>query len=447
MHKILLIIRREYLSRVRKRSFIIMTFLGPVLLATVFILPIMLSQLSEDDKKNVLVLDETGLFYGKFQDSENVTYEHVVADLESAKDNMQSQGDYALLYIPKTELALPSSAILYSKKQASLSIKTYVKGIMKKEVEAKKLQASGIDPDLIKATQANIKIDTIRIDDKGEEEESFTEVSMGLGIFASILIYMFIFIFGAQVMRGVIEEKTNRIVEIIVSSVKPFQLMMGKILGIALVGLTQFVLWILLTFAIVSIFTIAYSSDKPKEEIGHIISDQSQNIFESPAGINQEEVQLEENSSAKIFEIIDSINFGLMIFAFIFYFLGGYLLYAALFAAIGSASDTEVDTQQFMMPVTIPLILSIIIAQVIVQNPDSSMAFWFSIIPLTSPVVMMVRIPFGVPMFDLYLSMGLLILGFLGTTWLAAKIYRTGILMYGKKVTYKELWKWIRYRN
>ncbi len=443
----MLVIRREYLTRVKKRSFIIMTFLGPILMATVFILPVILTQIAEDDEKNILVLDETGLFFGKFQDSENVSYEYVVTDLESAKNNMQSQGDHALLYIPKTNLSLPASAILYSAKQPSLSIKNYVKGIMKKEVEAKKLQASGIDPDLIKSTQTSIKIDTVRIDDSGGEEESYTEVSMGLGIFASIMIYMFIFIFGAQVMRGVIEEKTNRIVEIIVSSVKPFQLMMGKILGIALVGLTQFILWIILTFAIVSVFTIAYASDKPKEKIEHIISDQSQVIFESPAEINQEELQFEESSPTKIFEIIHSINFGVMIFSFIFYFLGGYLLYAALFAAIGSATDAEVDTQQFMMPVTIPLILSIIIAQVIVQNPDSSMAFWFSIIPLTSPVVMMVRIPFGVPVFDLYLSMGLLILGFLGTTWLAAKIYRTGILMYGKKVTYKELWKWIRYRN
>ncbi|MFC2107407.1 ABC transporter permease [Bacteroidota bacterium] len=447
MHKIMLIIRREYLSRVKKRSFIIMTFLGPILMATVFILPIILSQMSEDANKNVLVLDETGLFYGKFQDADNVSYEYVVNDLESAKGNMKSQGDYALLYIPRTHLALPAAAILYSSKQPSLTIKSYIRGVMKKEVEAKKLQASGIDPDLIKSTQTSIKIDTIRIDDKGEEEESFTEVSMGLGIFASILIYMFIFIFGAQVMRGVIEEKTNRIVEIIVSSVKPFQLMMGKILGIALVGLTQFVLWTILTFAIVSVFTLAYSSDKPKENIEHIISDQSQNIFESPNKITEEEVQIEESKSTQIFEIIDSINFTVMIFSFIFYFLGGYLLYAALFAAVGSAIDTESDTQQFMMPITIPLILSIIIAQVIVQNPDSSMAFWFSIIPLTSPVVMMVRIPFGVPLFDLYLSMGLLILGFLGTTWLAAKIYRTGILMYGKKVTYRELWKWIRYKT
>ena len=244
-------------------------------------------------------------------------------------------------------------------------------------------------------------------------------------------------------MRGVIEEKTNRIVEIIVSSVKPFQLMMGKILGLALVGLTQFLLWVILTFAIVSVFQVTYADQIPKENLTQMVPGQEQII------VQDEEIQSDDQQQnvAKAFEIIRSIDFGVMIFGFLFYFLFGYLLYAALFAAIGSASDTEVDTQQFMLPVSIPLFLSIVMAQFVMRYPDGPLAFWFSIIPLTSPVIMMVRIPFGVPYWELYLSMFLLILGFLGTTWLAGKIYRTGILMYGKKINYKEIWKWLKYRS
>ncbi|MEA3478463.1 MAG: ABC transporter permease, partial [Bacteroidota bacterium] len=252
-----------------------------------------------------------------------------------------------------------------------------------------------------------------------------------------------IFIFGAQVMRGVIEEKTSRIVEVIVSSVKPFQLMMGKIFGIALVGLTQFLLWVVLTFAIVSVFQFAMSEKISAESVQQMIPTENQLVPQAELV----EQQKEQDQIKMVFEAINSINFEVMIFSFLFFFLGGYLLYAALFAAIGSAVDSESDTQQFMMPVTIPLILSIIMAQFVIQNPDGPVAFWFSIIPLTSPVIMMVRIPFGVPMLDIYLSVGLLIASFIGTTWIAAKIYRTGILMYGKKVNYKELWKWITYRS
>ncbi|MFO8129489.1 MAG: ABC transporter permease [Bacteroidales bacterium] len=436
MNKVLLIIKREYLTRVRKRSFIIMTILGPLLMASVFILPIVLSQMSDGSQKNIAVLDETGIFYGKFQDGDNIHFEYVVSDLESAKENALEREDYALLYIPKTELSVPSAAVIYSQDQPSVNVKSYIRNVMKKEVESLKLEASGVDEDVLRSIRSKISLTTIKIDESGEEEKTFTEVSMGLGIFASILIYMFIFIFGAQVMRGVIEEKSSRIVEIIVSSVKPFQLMLGKILGIAFVGLTQFLLWIVLTFAIVSVFQVAYADMTLMQNAP---GRTAQEILDEPGSM------AEEDATERIFEMIHSIDFSVMIWSFLFYFLGGYLLYAALFAAIGSAVDSEADTQQFMMPVTIPLILSIIMAQFVVQNPNGPVAFWFSIIPLTSPVIMMVRIPFGVPLTDLYLSIALLISGFVVTTWLAGKIYRTGILMYGKKISYKEIWKWIKY--
>ena len=443
MNKIRLVIKREYLTRVRKRSFIVMTILGPILMASVFILPIILATMSEGATRNIMVLDETGIFYGKFKDEDNLKFQYTVVDLETAKDELRITDHYALLYIPKTEVSIPSSAILYSDKQPSINVITYIKGVMRKEVESLKLSASGIDEEVLRSIKSTINLATIKIDESGQEEESYTGVSMGLGIFAGLLIYFFIFIFGAQVMRGVIEEKTSRIVEVIVSSIKPFQLMMGKIIGIALVGLTQFLLWVVLTFAIVSVFQVAMSEKMIPEDVQKIIPTESQLV---PPPAEKEQTPVEQDELTVVLEVIRSINFEVMIFSFLFFFLGGYLLYASLFAAIGSAVDTEADTQQFMMPITIPLILAIIMAQFVIQNPDGPIAFWFSIIPLTSPVVMMVRIPFGVPMLDIYLSMGLLIAGFIGTTWLAAKIYRTGILMYGKKINYRELWKWITYR-
>ena len=245
-------------------------------------------------------------------------------------------------------------------------------------------------------------------------------------------------------MRGVIEEKTSRIVEVIVSSVKPFQLMMGKIVGIGLVGLTQFLLWVVLTLMIVVGFQTAFpekfrASETENKMISNTrITDANQSI--------EETLQIDESVMAQVAEGIRSINFSAIIFSFLFYFLGGYLLYAALFAAIGGAVDNETDSR-IMLPITIPLIIALVMAQYVINEPNGPISFWLSIIPLTSPVIMMIRIPFGVPYFDLGLSVVLLILGFLGTTWLAAKIYRTGILMYGKKVDYAELWKWLRYKG
>ena len=263
---------------------------------------------------------------------------------------------------------------------------------------------------------------------------------------AGILIYFFIFMFGSQVMRGVIEEKTSRIVEVIISSVRPFQLMMGKIIGVGLVGLTQFLLWVVLTFAIVTAVTATMTSGDIKKSAAEQMMIQKHgmtpDISQAAPAANES-----ANPMGGIMEAIGSVNFPVMIGAFLFFFVVGYLMYAALFAAIGGAVDSEADTQQFMLPITLPLILSIVMAQYIIRDPDGPVSFWFSIFPLTSPVVMMIRIPFGVPYLEVILSMVLLLLGFLGTTWLAGKIYRTGILMYGKKVSYKELWKWIRYKN
>jgi ABC-2 type transport system permease protein len=446
MNKTSIIIQREYLSRVKKKSFIVMTILGPILMASIWVIPIYLANIS-DEQKTIQVLDESGIYVSKFRNTDEFTFVPISIDIETAKKNLDISGNYALLYIPCSALSgnIPRAGILYSHRQPSLDLTAYLKDVMKKEVEREKLLENGISQDVIKSINASVFLNTIKIDSDGYEEKSFTEVSMILGIVSGILIYMFIFMYGAQVMRGVIEEKTSRIVEVIVSSVKPFQLMMGKIVGVALVGLTQFLLWIFLTLAIVSVFKIVMAegstlikSETHYNEQGKILNGDKLAKF---SGTMNEK----DDFIIQFLEALKSVNYFVMISTFIFFFLAGYLMYAALFAAIGSAVDSEADTQQFMMPITIPLILSLVMAQFIITNPDGPVAFWLSMIPLTSPVVMMIRIPFGVPYVELFVSMAILILSFLAATWMAGKIYRTGILMYGKKVSYRELWKWLKY--
>ena len=433
MKKVLLIIQREYLTRVKKKSFIIMTILGPLLIAAMIILPTMLSELSESSEKNIAVLDETGLFFEKFQNQEKIKFYHVYKGLNTEKETALYQEGDLLLYIPLTQLSLPVNAQLFSTKQPGLNVTSYIKSVMKEVIENEKLKAQGIDPELIKSAKANINLSTIRVEEDGAEKESYTEVEVGIAIFAGIMIYFFIFMFGAQVLKGVMEEKQNRIVEVIISSVKPFQLMMGKIVGIALVGLSQFLLWILLTGFILIVFQGVVGLEPSSMEM---FGQQGQTL-----GTTQ---SIDPGQLNMVFDIIGSLNLGAMILSFIFYFLGGYLLYASLFAAIGGAVDHDADSQQFMLPVSIPLIFAVMMSGVIVNQPDTSLAIWLSMIPFTSPITMMMRIPFGVPVEQIIASGGLLILGFIFTTWLAGKIYRTGILMYGQKVNYAVIWKWLR---
>jgi ABC-2 type transport system permease protein len=449
MDKIFLIIKREYLTRVKKKSFIIMTILGPVLMAAIMIVPIYMSQMS-DKEKTIGIIDETGLFYNKFSDSNDLKFIYLNTDISKAKKNFFNKNIYSILYIPANTIDNPNNVKLFSDKQASIILKNNLENIIKNCIENVRIASQNIDKKTledIKKIKTEVNITTIKLNESGAEKKSFSGVSTAIGLFSGILIYMFIFMFGSQVMRGVIEEKTSRIVEVIVSSVKPFQLMMGKIIGIAFVGLTQFALWIILTFSIVTVVKISF----PKKFSFNKNTEQTVN--NNIVGQNLQINNINNNSSIqtkdtnKIFEAIYSIDYIKIILSFLFFFIGGYLLYAALFAAIGSAVDSEADTQQFMLPITIPLIFAIVMSQFVINNPDGPVSFWLSIIPLTSPIIMMIRIPFGVPNFDLALSIILLILGFIATTWLAAKIYHTGILMYGKKVNYKELWKWLKYKN
>jgi ABC-2 type transport system permease protein len=450
MNKIKLIIAREYLTRVRKKSFLVMTILGPILMAALIVVPVWLTSFEDQSQKSIAVLDESGIFFSKFKSDKQTRFYEIHKDVNLAKQNLATSKDYALLYIPKKLVSLPTQAFLYSEKQPNLNLKSYIERVMSKELETQKLiiqidklnlneENKKIALNIPKSIKTSIILSTIKLGEDDEEQETFTDVTTVLGIFAGLMIYFFIFMFGVQVLRGVIEEKTNRIIEVIICSVKPFQLMMGKIIGIAMVGLTQLLLWIILTSSIVGIAKVGFNKDMigAKTELTSI---DNQLVPGTTTTTSNSDLDL-------AWEKIGSINFPVIILSFAFYFLIGYLLYAALFAAVGSAVDSEADTQQFMLPITIPLIFSIIMAQFVINNPDGPIAFWLSIIPLTSPIIMMVRIPFGVPYEEIILSMTLLILGFLAATWLASRIYKVGILMYGKKPSYKEIWKWVKYRN
>ncbi|TAH39937.1 MAG: ABC transporter permease [Bacteroidetes bacterium] len=443
MNKILLVIQREYLTRVKKKSFLVMTILGPLLMGSVLVAMLLIDKV-DTEVKTIAVIDETHIFKGKFKDNERIHFVYPGGSVDSVRNTSKADGIFGVLYIPATSnlSLLEKAVVLYSESQPGFEVISKIKFTLEKEINASKYLEAGIDEKKLDQIKTDVSIRTRDLEDK----ETSTPLTTGLGFASGLLIYLFIFIYGAMVMRGVMEEKTSRIVEVIISSVKPFQLMMGKIIGVALVGLTQFMLWVILTILVyggVSAVMLHGKSDQEKVESMMKVSPGAQSQLEYADAMGN----ASSGKTDQFMDMMGSINFPLIIGMFIFYFLGGYLLYSALFAAIGSAVDSETDTQQFMFPVTIPLIIAYIAAVSVIQNPQGNVAFWFSIIPLTSPIVMMVRIPFGVPVSHILLSMTLLIGGFIFTTWFASKIYRTGILMYGKKVGYKEIWKWIRYHN
>jgi ABC-2 type transport system permease protein len=438
-NNIRLILQREYLTRVKKKSFIIMTVLGPLLFAAITIIPIWLALRSAKTNK-VVVLDESGLFNGKFEDKKSVKYRFIKGTLFDRKVEFLESEDDILLYIPPFDLKDPLPVQLFSKANPSLEVESGISKTLEKEIKDLKMKALNIDPGTVEKLKSEVDIRTILLNESGEQEGSSAAATIA-GFAASFLIYIFIFMYGSIVMRGVIEEKTNRIVEVIISTVKPFELMMGKVLGVAFVGLTQFMLWIVLTWGITAGATAFLVDSKSMEE-------QSKEIVES-TNLNQdmEEKAPSNLKVAKLLNSVSTLNIPLIVGCFLFYFLGGYLMYSALFAAVGAAVDNETDSQQFILPVTIPMILSMVLAQFFISNPDSSMAFWLSVFPLTSPVVMMIRLPFNPPVWEILLSMVMLVFGFVGTIWLAARIYRVGILMHGKKVNYKELSKWLFYKG
>lgn len=447
MNKLFLIIQREYFSRVKKKSFLIMTILGPILMAGLMIVPVWLAMRDKTDHQ-ILVLDHSGLFIDKLPNTKQIKFTYGAESIQSAKAKLKD-GPFDLIMEIKGDALndTKTTPVLYYKKQPGISTEQYISNTMENILFDYRLQGDSIDLTKIDKARRPVEILTLKVTEDGKDEKTNTEINMAIGFGCAIAIYFMIFLYGSQVMRGVIEEKTNRIVEVIVSSVKPFQLMLGKIIGVALVGLTQFILWIVLTLIISTTVNSMLFKDQIADTLKH--NSQMEKVMKNDltAGIDKMDKVDSPNEVIELFNNVNNINISKVLMCFAFYFLFGYLLYAALFAAIGSAVDSEADTQQFILPVTIPLIASFIIAQSVITDPDSSMAQFFSIFPLTSPIVMMVRLPFDVPVWELALSMFMLVVGFLFFTWMAGKIYRTGILMYGKKTTWKELGKWLFYKG
>lgn len=433
MNKTLLIIKREYLSRVKKKSFLLMTFLVPLLIIGMYALVIALSISGGDNVPTIEVVDDSGIFGKGLKDKKSVKFNLSSQSLETAKQKVVADDDAFVLHIPEN-ISSGGKLELFSQKKAGLSVISTIEDQLNDEMRNKLLADAGIDAATLDNIKPDLSVVSKELTLEGEKDSS-SGAAMAVGFAAAILIYMSLFIYGIQVMRGIIEEKTSRIVEVVISSVKPFQLMMGKIIGIGLVGLTQFLLWILLSGTLMTVATNVLFKDK-------------MNVIKSEMPAVQQQVPAQSGPGADIVKAIQTVEWTYILPAFIVFFFGGYMLYSALFAAVGSAVDSDTETQQFMLPITLPLLFTYIMSfSFIVNNPDSSLSFWLSIIPFTSPIAMMVRLPFGVPGWQLALSIVLLIGGFIFTTWVASRIYRVGILMYGKKVSFKELGKWFMYKG
>ncbi|MCU0367522.1 MAG: ABC transporter permease [Cyclobacteriaceae bacterium] len=438
MNKIWLIIQREFLNRVMKKSFLITTILVPLIFPAIIGGLIYVAVKEEKSAKPnlVQVLDESKKI--NFEDTKTFIFQPLNTSLEEAKKTYNLSKDFALLYIPDFDINKPEGMVLYTKENPSIEKVGDLESYIQNKLHDLKLKEYQIDEATLKSLRPRVSLKQFNISDTGEEKSSNSGILYGLGFGLGILIYMFVLIYGIQIMQGVIDEKSSKVVEIIVSSVKPFQLMLGKIIGIASVGLLQFTIWIIL-ITVLSSGTLAYFGLKmPQKQMMEQMTKQMDNNPEVKEAMNQQNSMINE-----VLGNISEIPIGKIVFVFIFYFLGGYLLYGALFAAVGSAVDSQQEAQQFQFPITLPLLIGYMgLFMFILRDPHGPVSFWLSVIPFTSPVAMVGRIAFGVPDWQLAVSMILLIGGFLLTTWIAGRIYRVGILMTGTKINYKVLAKW-----
>ncbi|MDT0556763.1 ABC transporter permease [Patiriisocius hiemis] len=436
MNHLSLIIKREYLNKVRNKSFIIMTFLTPLIMVGIFTLVAYLSNLNSNDVREISILDESGLFTNSFEDTSSLKYTFVSGQsLNEAKKDSEESNNYGLLYIPKVDdiQELAEATVFFSEDSPSLGVMDDIEDIIRDE--ANKIRLSQANIDINKIEELRIRVDTKLETFEGEKTSKLgSGLKLAFGGLAGYILFMFIIIYGNMIMRSVIEEKTSRIIEVIVSSVKPVKLLLGKIFGTSLAGITQFLVWVILIGVLMTVVPLILGID-----VSSVQTPQQEALTQAGGGdINNimRDVLIEFNN-------LPILNLVIM---FIFFFIGGYLLYASLYAAIGAAVDSETDTQQFMLPILMPLILAVYVGFfTVIDNPHGTVSQIFSYIPFTSPVVMLMRIPFGVPIWQQILSVVILFATFMGTVWFAAKIYRVGILMYGKKPTYKELFKWLKY--
>ena len=441
MSKLKLIIHREFIAKVRNKSFLIMTFLSPIFLVGMRALVYFLMKKNDEKVKEIVYVDNSELFTkDDFKDTKTIHYQDFTAlGIEETKKKVEGGDYYGALIIPKQDsLEVLATAIeFYSKDSPGLSVMNSLETKIERKLRNEKLNDFGIDIEKINASkiQSNIKMFNF----SGEESSKLINgLKIGVGLIAGYLLMMFVMIYGTSVMRSVIEEKTSRIVEIIVSSVKPFQLMLGKIIGNASAGLLQFLIWGILIFIITTVASSIFGIDMVEMQTAKLPAEQLE-AAKQAVGIDKMQLIILEILRLPILK---------MFVLFIFYFLGGFMLYSSMFAAIGAAVDNETDTQQFMLPIMLPLILGVYVGVVTVINePHGSIAVLFSHIPFTSPIVMLMRVPFGVSWAELLISMTLLLVTFVFMVWLAAKIYRVGILMYGKKPTYKDLYKWLKYKG
>ncbi|MBQ9195535.1 MAG: ABC transporter permease [Bacteroidales bacterium] len=439
--KLGIIIQREYLNKVKKKSFLLITFLAPVLFAGIAILPSLIMLGAKEEAKQVGVIDRSGIVMPFLTDNEVTHFQDLGPDAspEAIKSDLSASGVDILLTISELDTeARTVSADCYSEKPLGMDTGEMIESRINDAVEAYRIDSYGIEnlEEIMAGVKSNVKLRSYTIDESGKESISESGIYMALSMILGMALYMFIALFSGMVMSSVIEEKSSRVVEVLMSSVKATELMFGKIIGVALVALTQFLLWILLTLMLIGVAGGILGKDKlmgmlQDDPTTEMVSQMNDNV-NLPDGMDV------------VMSTLGNINLGQILFAFLFFFIFGYLLYASLFAAIGSAVENEGDSSQLQIPVTIPLLLAFFIAIYAFKAPDSSLVFWGSIIPFTSPIVMLARIPFGVATWELVLSMVLLVVTFVVCAWASAKIYKVGILMYGKKSTFKDLWKWLK---
>jgi ABC-2 type transport system permease protein len=437
MNHLPLIIKREYLMKVKNKSFIVMTFLSPLIMVALIAVVAYLSQLNNDKQRTISILDDTGFMEGVFKNTDKTTYTVLNGlDFETAIALVKEKEDYGLLHISKVDAIneVSNKVKFYSEKSPSLPFTNGLEGKIEKRLRELNLQKDGVTLEQIEASRVNVSIAQESFD--GEESSTADNVvKLIFGGIAGYLLFMFIIIYGNMIMRSVIEEKTSRIIEVIISSVKPVQLMLGKIIGTSLAGVTQFAIWVILGGILMLVVSLIFGIDLTQAS-----APQQELMNQAMQGDDLQRIVADGFTAVGNLPIIN------LVIAFIFFFIGGYLLYSSLYAAIGAAVDNETDTQQFMLPILMPLILAVYVGVfTVIEDPHGTVSTVFSFIPLTSPVVMLMRIPFGVPIWQQALSLLLLIGTFMFAVWFAAKIYRVGILMYGKKPTYKELFKWLKY--
>ncbi len=441
MGKIAIIAGREFNERVRKKSFIITTILMPIAFVAIMFVPVLMMNIQSDEKHEIVVVDQSGTIAPKMQDSATIDYTHSNSTLEEL--TAEQQDIFGILIIGSDVATNPSNVQLLTYESSTINIESEIADQIRTILEAEKLKAYNIEDidAILEAIKTPVSLKVKQLGESGETKESSSILNIALAYIFGFLIYMFVFLYGNMVMQGVIEEKSNKVMEVMVSSVKPFQLMMGKILGIASVAVTQFVIWVVFILVVGGVAMSLFG-------VSDMMAAATASAAMDPAAMMgaAEMPAMDGELLAVLGTITDPAYLFRILGGFLVYFIGGYLLYAAMFAAVGSAVDNEKDTNNLQLPITIPLILAIFVMMSAMQDPHGPLAFWFSLIPFTSPVVMMVRLPYGVPGWELALSIGLLVVTFIAMVYLAGKIYRVGVFMYGKKPTLGELAKWIRYK-